>query len=254
MLLITQPRVGHAHNEILALQLTAREFGWDVFPAPAGWRLPADITNSKLNGVPYGSQTFCEVIAQQMNWTLQLNSFDWLARLPEKFLSRKVDFMTLGEAAELTETKFIKPADDKCFDAKVYEAGEFKPNEIISRQSPVLVSDIVRFDLEYRCFIMDGKVKTWSNYIYYDEIANPKFWHTIPNDIGPFVEFVESAVKECRIETVASVIDVGRIVNKGWAIIETNPAWASGLYGCDPSDALKVMNRSVGRSVGKIEQ
>jgi hypothetical protein len=46
--------------------------------------------------------------------------------------------------------------------------------------------------------------------------------------------------------TVPSVIDVGRIPGKGWAIIETNPAWASGLYGCDPVAALKIMEKAMG--------
>jgi len=44
--------------------------------------------------------------------------------------------------------------------------------------------------------------------------------------------------------TVPSVIDVGRIKGKGWAIIETNQAWASGLYGCGPMQVLKVLEQS----------
>lgn len=66
MILITQPRVGTAHNEILALQIAAKELGWDVLSAPSGWRLDEDLAKSGIKGVPYGSQTFCEVIAQQM--------------------------------------------------------------------------------------------------------------------------------------------------------------------------------------------
>jgi hypothetical protein len=41
--------------------------------------------------------------------------------------------------------------------------------------------------------------------------------------------------------TVPSVIDVGRIPGKGWAIIEINQAWASGIYGCDPGRVLDVL-------------
>jgi hypothetical protein len=51
----------------------------------------------------------------------------------------------LGEAERLTERKFIKPADDKCFDAKVYDIGEFKPNDLIAKDYPVLVSEVVSF-------------------------------------------------------------------------------------------------------------
>src|SRR5277367_2979877 len=162
MILITQPRVGTAYNEIIALHYAARELGWDVLPAPSGWRLEDDLIKSGVKGVPYGSQTFCEVIAQQMNWTLKANSFDWLAKLHPAYLKRKVEFMTLGDAKKLTERKFIKPADDKCFDAQVYEPGSFKPHELIANDYPVLVSDPVEFDLEYRTFVDGKKVLTWS--------------------------------------------------------------------------------------------
>jgi hypothetical protein len=66
MLLITQPRAGTSHNEILALQVAARQRGWDVLSADTGWRLDAMMTKSGVKGVPYGSQTFCEVIAQHL--------------------------------------------------------------------------------------------------------------------------------------------------------------------------------------------
>lgn len=244
MILITQHRAGTAHNEVLALQMAARELGWDVLSAPSGWRLPDELIASGVKGVPYGSQTFCEVVAQQMNWTLKANPFDWLAKLPKVYLSRQVDFMTLGEAEKLTERKFIKPADDKCFDAKVYNVGEFKPHELISKDYPVLVSDVVNFDLEYRCFVDGTRVRTWSNYIYHEHVADPKFWDAIPVNTewlpDDFVQFI----MDDDIETVPSVIDVGRIPGKGWAIIETNQAWASGLYGCDAGLALQVMTQA----------
>ena len=250
MILITQPRVGTSHNEILALQVAARAKGWEVLSAPSGWRLDEELTKSGMKGVPYGSQTFCEVIAQQMGWTLKQNSFDWLSKVHPYYLKRKVEFMTLGEAKKITERKFIKPADDKCFDAKVYEPGTFKPHELIQDDYPVLVSEPVEFDLEYRTFV-DGKhVKTWSNYIMFEHIADPRFWDVIPTSEertpNDFVDsfLFDSDVHDWGIKTVPSVIDVGRIKGKGWAIIETNQAWASGIYGCSPMSVLRVLEQS----------
>jgi hypothetical protein len=137
MILITQPRVGHSHNEIIALQMAARELGWDVVSAPSSWRLEDDLINSNAIGVPYGSQLFCEVIAQQMNWKLKMNSFDWLANVPKQYTNRQINFMSLKEARLIKERKFIKPADDKCFDAKIYEIGTFDPSPLISDDYPV---------------------------------------------------------------------------------------------------------------------
>lgn len=250
MLLITQPRVGTSHNEILALQIAAKEKGWDVFSAPTSWRLDEDLIKSGVKGVPYGSQTFCEVISQQMGWTLKANPFDWLARVPEKFLKRKVDFMTLGEAKRLTEIKFIKPADDKCFLAGIYPPGTLVVNVAVPDDTPTLVSEIVEFDSEYRCFVNHGLVYAWSNYICYEHIADPNYWDMVPitysdDEINRMLP-TEVVQLLCRqwIVTEPSVVDVGRIKGKGWAIIETNQAWASGIYGCDPSGVLDVLEAS----------
>lgn len=249
MLLITQPRVGTSHNEIIALQAAAREDGWEVYSAPSGWRLPEDMVASGAKGVPYGSQTFCEVIAQQMGWSLKQNSFDWLAKVPERFLKRRVDFMTLKEAKKLNERKFIKPADDKCFEAAIYEPGDFQPHESIPEDYPVLVSDTVQFDVEYRTFMNGLHVKTWSNYLFYGEINDPRFHHMIDEDYEHPARFVQNLMAEVPTEslpTVPCVIDVGLIRGKGMAVIETNQAWASGIYGCDPGQVLKVLEESCG--------
>lgn len=242
MILMTQPRVGTSHNEILALQIAAKEYGWEVYSVESSWRLPEELTLSGKVGVPYGSQTFCEVIAQQMGWALKQNSFDWLAKISKQWTKRQIDFMTLAEAKLLTETRFIKPADDKVFEAKVYAPGELVTHESIPLDTPTLVSEIVYFDLEYRCFVHPTYVSTWSNYICHEHLADPKYWNMIPGDKIHPRHFVEDMMfNSPHLKTVPSVVDVGHIPGKGWAIIETNQAWASGLYGCDPWEALKVM-------------
>jgi len=42
----------------------------------------------------------------------------------------------------------------------------------------------------------------------------------------------------------AFVLDVGYIKDQGWAVVEANAAWGSGIYGCDPSMVLKVLKRA----------
>lgn len=251
MLFITQPRVGTSHNEIIALQMAAREYGWQVISAPTSWRLDNELTSTPQLGIPYGSQTFCEVISQQMGWKLHQNSFDWLAKIPKEYLKRQVDFMSLKEAKKIEVRKFIKPADDKCFDAKIYEPGEFKPHELISDDYPVLVSDVVKWDIEYRCFIGNNEtnhnVFTWSNYLFYGQINDPHFHKMIPGDLEHIEDFMKKVLRDSfkRNMIGPSVIDVGVIPRKGWAVIETNPIWASGIYGCDPMQVIMAMNNSV---------
>lgn len=239
-LLISQPRVGISYNEILALHFAARELGWEVLPAPTSWRLDHSV---KGKGIPYGSQLFCEVIAQQMNWTLHLNPFDWLAKLPIEYTKRQVDFMTLKQARKIFVPKFVKPADDKCFTAKIYQPEQVDVPEVVPEETPCLVSEIVRFEAEYRCFVRNNKVVTSSCYIYEGEVAEPKNWYKYNLTKQHPEDFVNKMLE--TVDTVDTVIDVGVLSTGSLAIIESNPVWASGLYGCDPLECLKTMESTV---------
>ena len=42
----------------------------------------------------------------------------------------------------------------------------------------------------------------------------------------------------------AFVLDIGQVVGRGWAVIEANPAWASGIYGCDAAKILPILQRA----------
>jgi hypothetical protein len=42
----------------------------------------------------------------------------------------------------------------------------------------------------------------------------------------------------------AFVVDVGLIEGRGWAVVEFNPAWCSGLLGTDPAAVLGVLERA----------
>lgn len=236
MLLLAQPRNG---SEIRALIVAAHELGWEVIEAPSGWRLEEELTNSGKAGVPYGSQTFGEVIAQQMNWKLRFNSLDWLAKIDQEYLGRKVEFMTLAQAMQLLETKFIKPADDKVFMAKVYEPGELNPHEVVPRDTPVLVSDPVKFVSEYRCFVKDKKVITCSCYIMNGEINEPRNWFKGSDAVA---EHLTKLLTRDIITSEPAVIDLGYLDTGELVIIESNQAWASGIYGCDLAGVLEVLS------------
>ena len=50
----------------------------------------------------------------------------------------------------------------------------------------------------------------------------------------------------------AFVVDVGLVEGRGWAVVEFNPAWCSGLLGTDPTAVLSVLKRSC-RNVDGLE-
>jgi hypothetical protein len=42
----------------------------------------------------------------------------------------------------------------------------------------------------------------------------------------------------------AFVIDIGLIDDRGWAVVEFNPVWCSGLLGANPKNVLTVLDRA----------
>lgn len=238
MLLIVTPNY---KGEVQLLSKTAQALGWDVFFG--GWRVPKHLLHTP--GAVYGEQFFCEIIAEQMNWKLLANPLDWLAKLPEEYVNRKISFTTLSEARKITEEKFIKPADDKCFEAKVYASGSDLSTSEVLDNAPTLVSDVMKFTSEYRCFIKDRRVTTACCYWYK---PHPKTEPDINRPENYFVnndavlEFVSKMLQDERVEVApGSVIDVGRFKKDTYTVIESNPVYASGIYGCELVAALDAI-------------
>ena len=57
-----------------------------------------------------------------------------------------------------------------------------------------------------------------------------------------FTEDVLASMKDFTPRAV--VVDVGQIAEKGWAVVEANGAWGSGIYGCDPNLVLDVIQHA----------
>jgi len=63
--------------------------------------------------------------------------------------SRDVEIMSLAEARSLNTPAFVKPADGKIFDPKVYDTGSDLPSDqSVDLDIPILRSGIVDFRLE----------------------------------------------------------------------------------------------------------
>jgi hypothetical protein len=58
-------------------------------------------------------------------------------------------------------------------------------------------------------------------------------------------EYVQTILADSRIDLPRSaVLDVGVIRGRGWAVVEQNAAWGSGLYGCNPIEVLEVLRHT----------
>jgi hypothetical protein len=244
MLLITTPNI---KPEVRSLINTAQALGWSVYSD--SWNIPVHLRNE--TGATYGEWLFCETVASQLNWKLIRNSLDWLANLPIEYVNRNIKFTNFSEALKITDEKFIKPADDKVFTAKVYSSGSELRSSTVDIDTPVLVSDVMRFTSEYRCIVKNRKVISaccyWLHTKQMQNSRNPAEFNlakNYDNNHADVVGFVSNMLKDGRVECVDSfVVDIGRYDKDKYAVIQENPIYASGIYGCDSVamlDALKT--------------
>ena len=95
-------------------------------------------------------------------------------------------------------------------------------------------------DSEYRVFTAGRTAMTVSPYRVLDEPWSPMLHTSRASFHREAADFVAVVLAELRDEDVppAAVLDVARLASGRFAILEANQAWGSGLYGCDPDQAL----------------
>ena len=228
----------------IALWKTAIALGWSV-ERLQNWRI--DRNKTILDPFIYGEPLFAEVVAESLSIGLIEPQLDWLTTLPNDYTKRKVKFMTLSNLEQITETSFIKPAKDKCFAALVYQSGKEISKSFLPSDTPILVSEPVEWEIEFRCFINDRQIKTISSYWQNGKSTEQPdgSWLGTATEYQQAQDFCNRVLDDSQVEVPdAVVIDVGKIVGKGWAVIEANSAFGSGLYGCDPYKAIEVIKKA----------
>lgn len=224
-----------------ALWRAAGLLGWDV-ERLASWRVPEEMC-SVAEPVLYLEALMGPTLAAQFGLKLIEPPVDWLPRLPEEYRKRKVELMTLGFARGLQQPAFIKPPNDKCFPARIYLGSELPID--FPAEMPVLVSEIVDWESEFRCFLLERQLRTFSVYLRDGELQREQGFPHTDQESKEIQDFVADLLADNRIDfPKATVVDVGRIRNRGLAVVEQNAAWGSGLYGCDPIEVLQVIRQA----------
>jgi hypothetical protein len=109
------------------------------------------------------------------------------------------------------------------------------------------VAEPVDWLVEYRCFVLEREVVTLSPYR-----RNGQVIEGHADTLGvPALETDAARQFASAVLTSASVacppvfvLDVGQIVDRGWAVVECNECWASGIYACDPVKVLTTLLRA----------
>lgn len=224
-----------------ALWRAAGLLGWDVERLPS-WRVPQGL-RSVAEPVLYLEGLLGPTLAEEFGLRLLEPPVDWLPRLPEEYRKRWVYLTTLREARLLAEPAFIKPPNDKSFPAKVYRGSELPDG--YDEDSPVLVAEVVTWEKEFRCFVLDRQPRALSVYLRHGELQRANDFAATDAELAEAAALVRAVLADSRVDLPpAAVVDVGVIASRGWAVVEQNAAWGAGLYGCDPEQVLEVLRHA----------
>jgi hypothetical protein len=218
----------------------AMRLGWSI-ERLHGWHVPEHLRAAD-EPVLYIDGLMGPMIAEQLGLTLPEPPQDWLPRLPAEYRRRDVRLTTLGMARGLLPA-FVKPPNDKSFSARVYTPGELPDH--IDDEVPVLVVEPVVWEREFRCFVLDRQMRTCSVYLRQGELQRAHDFATSAEELSEIKRFADSVLRDTRVDLpYACALDVGVIAERGWAVVEINAAWGSGIYGCDAAEVLEVLRHT----------
>ncbi|MER8186740.1 ATP-grasp domain-containing protein [Kitasatospora sp. NPDC094015] len=238
-LLLLAPRINETGLQLLT---AARRRGLRAHSATR-WAVPEELSALRPAHL-YGGPLFADTVGRELGIGALEDPAGWLPALPYGLTGRRVECTTLAEARRLRRPAFVKPPNDKLFPARIYPDGTGLPGpDALADDFPVLVSDIVTFEREYRLFVLDGEVRAASRYAVDGRLD------VAPLDLDPYRAVVPAFAAEvlaCGGLPSAVTLDVGLLAGGNWAVVEANPAWASGGYACDPERVLDVVLRAAG--------
>ncbi|MCP4377038.1 MAG: ATP-grasp domain-containing protein [bacterium] len=241
-ILILPPRYT---EDSIALWRASIRADWDSERLSA-WRIPDDIAQEQRELVLYGEPLFAAAVGEQLGIALLEPSFDWLASVPKDYRLRDIEFMTFAQTGSLSDARFVKPAADKTFPPKVYANASELPQDI-PPEAPVLVSEVVEWASEFRVFVLNNQPAAISPYGRHSQLAmaDDGSWPFRDSERQEAIAFLGRLLADPRVSIPpAVVVDIGVIAGRGWAVVEANAAWGSGVYGCCPDDVLPVVRRA----------
>jgi ATP-grasp domain, R2K clade family 2 len=220
----------------------ASRLGWSV-ERLSSWRLPAQL-QGRRDLVLHAEALFAPALAEQAGLRLIQPAEDWLVQLPYEYRLRDIVLTTLGQARALAEPRFVKPPNDKSFPAAVYTGVQLP--QAFDDDMPVLSAEIVSFAAEFRCFVLDRVLKTYSVYSRHGELQRDAGFTSQEDEDKAVEAFVARLLGDSTVMLPrAVVVDVGFIEGRGWACVELNAAWGAGIYACDATLALEVIAQAV---------
>ena len=179
----------------------------------------------------YGNDTFCLVLREKLGFQLHSPPDELIASVPRELLGRDLTVDTLDGIKAKTFPCFVKSLVPKQIASRVYFSYDDLASECdgLEGATQLLVSEVVVFEAEFRCFVL--------NQVVLDVAA-----YEGEGDLGDVTEFVAALSRRVVLPS-AVVVDVGRI-GSSYVLIEFNAAWGAGLNGCSAARVLPSIERA----------
>ena len=177
----------------------------------------------------------------------------WVTTVPSDFLHRQVWAGQLRDVAACplwapSALLFGKPAEVKVnkLPADVYGTPaalvQGAKGSGLTDDSWMILSELVEFTAEYRCFIApgpDGSPTVVAASVYLVGDTTWDAWETAaqapdPSEAAGFAQMVADSTTG----PAGYVVDVGRLTDGTWAVVEANASWSSNPYHCDPAGVV----------------
>ena len=176
----------------------------------------------------------------------------WMGTLDEKWTRRSLWSGPLAAAPSCPlwgrGAVFAKPAEIKlgrlaaatytdpaAFQACAEAAG-------LQSGSQVVLSEVVAFSAEYRCFVGPGpagRPVVLASSAYLVDGVTWDFWEDATDAPDPFeaAAFAQRVLGDV-VGPAGFVLDVGRLADGSWAVVEPNASWSANPYHCDPAGVV----------------
>jgi hypothetical protein len=176
-------------------------------------------------------------------------------RIVDRWVAHPRVYCTVGGLAAAAgdwTVRFVKPLlskitfDDRAGDAQVCDPVVWALRLLdagVPPSTPVVHTTPVRFGDEWRTWVWDGQVYTWSKYADGDGST----WNEWPRGDLP---------DDCRVvaEQVAAAVPIPLVVDIGYVddtpyVVEANPVWSSGFYAADMAAVARLLRVCVDPAV-----
>ena len=163
----------------------------------------------------------------------------WIGHVPEDLYplaGREIIIRPISEVLRSRVKKFIKPTPDKnkSFDGFVYTGDQMEQlivvNYFMKGDEPIIVSDVVNFVSEWRCYICNGEILDGKHY---------------KGDFrkAPDYSVADKAIELWKDAPVAWSCDIGVTDEGKTLIVECNDVMSLGMYGLAPHKAALMLEK-----------